>query len=98
MSLQYVDVTDLYEAAFLITQGNRIEEIQCIPVSDMVSCRITLAGAEVRTAQSVYENRKACVNVHEFRSAYHQVNSFVHEAKKNYDRQLRQLRKTGGVL
>ena len=39
MSLKHV--TDLYEAAYLVTEGYRIEEVECIPISRTLACRIS---------------------------------------------------------
>ena len=97
MALPIVDVTDLYEAAYILTCGNRIEEVRCIPLSEGISCQITLTGETAEYAQTVYATGQAQVNVHAFRRAYGQVNSFIHEAKKNYDRERRRLRNGGGL-
>ena len=90
------DVTDLYEAAYLILSGCTLEEVSCIPVSESLSCRMTFSGAGLEQAQDEFYAKKACVNLHAFRSAYGQVNSYVHQAKKSFDRE-RRLARSGGA-
>lgn len=90
--MEYAEVTDLYEAAYLVTQGSRVEEVSCIPLSESLSCSITLSGEDLEGKQGAFQLRQAVVNLHAFRTAYNQVNKYVHEAKKNYDRERRRNR------
>jgi hypothetical protein len=97
--MQTADVTDLYEAAYLILSGCTILEVSCIPVSESLSCTMMFSGAALSQAQDDFHARKACVNLHAFRQAYGQVNSYVHQAKKSFDRERRTARRgvdTGG--
>ena len=91
------DVTDLYEAAYLILSGCTVEEVTCIPVSESLSCRLTFSGPGLDTAQRVFTARQAVVNLDDFRRAYGQVNSYVHQAKKSFDRERRILRRGGDL-
>jgi hypothetical protein len=91
-------VTDLYEAAYLILSGCTIEEVSCIPVSESLSCRMTFSGDALSDAQDDFYAKKACVNLHAFRQAYGQVNTYVHQAKKSFDRERRLARHEGGSL
>jgi len=93
------DVTDLYEAAYLILSGCTLEEVTCIPVSESLSCRMIFSGSNLEKAQDEFAAKKAVVNLHAFRGAYGQVNSYVHQAKKSFDRERRMARRgaaTGG--
>ena len=90
-------VTDLYEAAYLILSGCTIEEVSCIPVSESLSCRMTFSGDALSDAQDDFYAKKACVNLHAFRQAYGQVNTYVHQAKKSFDRERRMARHEGGL-
>lgn len=83
--MESVDVTDLYQASYLILQGCTLKAIECIPTGGSLSCRMTFSGADVPQAQDDYFAHRAVVNLYAFRSAYNQVNSFVHQAKKSYD-------------
>ena len=90
MSLKHV--TDLYEAAYLVTEGYRIEEVECIPISRTLACRISFRDeGEIEKTQSVFYSKAACVNLHAFRQAYGQVNGFVHTAKKSYEKERKEL-------
>jgi hypothetical protein len=88
MSLKHV--TDLYEAAYLVSEGFPIEAVECIPVARALACRISFRDeGEIEKAQSVFYSKSACVNLHAFRSAYNQVNGFVHTAKKSYEKDMK---------
>lgn len=91
--MDYAEVTDLYEAAYLIIQGNRIEGVQCIPFSESLGVSFSMAGEDLYQNQETYLSKAAVVNVHAFRSAYNQVNKFMHEAKRSYDRERRESRR-----
>jgi len=93
--MQSVEVTDLYEAAYLILSGCKVEEVTCIPVSESLSCRMIFSGNSLEKAQDEFYAKKAVVNLHAFRSAYGQVNTYVHQAKKSFDRERRYARKGG---
>jgi len=90
-----VDVTDLYEAAYLLLSGCTLEEVSCVPVSEALSCCMTFSGHALSQAQDEFYAKKACVNLHAFRSAYGQVNTYVHQAKKSFDRERRMARREG---
>lgn len=91
MSLTHV--TDLYEAAYLVSEGYPIEAVECIPIARALACRISFRdGDGIEKAQGIFYAKAACVNLHAFRSAYNQVNGFVHAAKKSYEKD----RKAGG--
>jgi hypothetical protein len=91
-------ITDLYEAAYLILSGCTVEEVSCIPVSESLSCRMTFSGDALAGAQDDFYAKKACVNLHAFRQAYGQVNTYVHQAKKSFDRERRMARHEGSTL
>ena len=85
MSLKHV--TDLYEAAYLVSEGYLIEQVECIPVAKALACRISFRDeGAIAQAQGVFYSKSACVNLHAFRQAYNQVNGFVHTAKKSYQK------------
>ena len=90
-------VTDLYEAAYLVLSGCTLEEVTCIPVSESLSCRMLFSGNSLEKAQDEFVAKKAVVNLHAFRSAYGQVNSYVHQAKKSFDRERRISRREAGL-
>lgn len=96
--MRRIDVTDLYEAAYLILSGCTLEEVSCIPVSESLSCRLTFSGEALSLAQDEFLSRKAAVNLHAFRQAYGQVNGYVHQAKKSFDRERRFSRREGGTV
>ena len=95
--MQYKSVTDMYEAAWLVANECQIEGVECIPLSEGLTCRFEFSGSNLGFLEELFLKKEAQVNVHAFRRAYGQVNSFIHEAKKNYDRELRRLRKAGSL-
>jgi hypothetical protein len=85
--MESVDVTDLYEAAYLVAEGGRICGVQCIPLSRSVGCSITITGEELGGRRAEFAGKQAAVNLFCFRNAYTRVNGLVHEAKKAFDRE-----------
>ena len=88
-SLTIAEVTDLYEAAFLLTEGCRIEGVRCIPLSKSVGCSFTVSGEGIGSKREAYQEKRAAVNLYAFRSAYTQVSGYLVEAKKAYEREQR---------
>ncbi len=84
--LPQVDITDLYLASYLLLNGCRLIEVQCIPTGGTVSCRLLFSGTELPGLEDDFFARKAVVNLLQFRSAYNQVNGYIHQAKKSFDR------------
>jgi hypothetical protein len=85
-------VTDLYEAAYLVLSGCSLERVTCIPISKTLSCRFDFSGENIEELLEQFRSRKAVVNLFSFRTSYSQINSYVHEAKKSYEREMRKSR------
>jgi len=85
----FSDVTDLYEAAYLVTEGCRVEGVRCIPLSKSVGCTFTISGDGLTNKREAFNEKRAIVNLYAFRSAYTQVNGYLVEAKKAYEREQR---------
>jgi hypothetical protein len=79
-----VVVTDLYEAAYLVLEEARLEAVECIRLSGSLACSLKFSGKGLLESQDEYFSKRAVVNLYAFRQAYNQVNSLVHQAKKNY--------------
>lgn len=95
--MQTTEVTDMYEAAYLLLSGCRLEAVSCIPVAASVSCTMTFSGEAIEKLQEEVYAKKACVNLHAFRLAYNTVNSHVHQAKKSYEQQQREARRAASL-
>ncbi|MCQ2574222.1 MAG: hypothetical protein MJ182_10035 [Treponema sp.] len=93
--MQTAQITDLYEAAFLVLSGCTLERVSCIPISRTISCRFDFSGEKIAELLEQVRSRTAVVNLSSFRSCYSQVNSYVHEAKKSFEREQRK-EKSGG--
>ncbi len=78
------EVTDLYEAAYLVVKGLKVQAVECIPLSGALSCRLSFAGKGLAEALDDYFDKSASVNLYAFRAAYNQVNSYVHQAKRQH--------------
>ena len=96
--LNVVEVTDLYEAAFLVTEGCRIEGVRCLPLSKSVGCSFTVSGEGIGTKREAFQEKKAAVNLYAFRSAYTQVSGYMVEAKKAYEREQRARGRQGAQI
>jgi len=87
-TMECVEVTDLYEAAYLIMEGGRIEGVRCIPLSsNSIGCCVTISAPCLSPKREVFHRKEAVVNLSSFRNAYTQVNGLMHEAKKAWQRE-----------
>lgn len=91
-----VSVTDLYQASFLLLNGCDLTGVECIPLTGSVACTMTFSGQRVSDLVDAWFDKSASANLWAFRSAYNQVNSYVHQAKKSYDLSRRRKAKEGG--
>lgn len=82
-----VEVMDLYLASYYLVRGCELVSVKCIPTEKSVSCGIVVKGSYdlVHAVQDEYFGKHAAVNLWAFRSAYNQINSSVHQAKKSYE-------------
>jgi len=87
--MEHADVADLYEAAWLLTEGCRIEGVRCIPLSRSVGCSFTVSGEGIEAKREAFREKRAAVNLYVFRCAYTQVSGYMVEAKKAWDREQR---------
>jgi len=88
--METIEVTDLYEAAYLITEGGRVEGVRCIPLSSTsVGCCVTIAAPALTLKRETFQRKEAIVNLCSFRNAYTQVNGLMHEAKKAWVKEQR---------
>ena len=90
--MESVEIIDLYEAAYLITKGCRIEEVRCVPLSSVsLGCSIMVSDSDpdLLEKRKTFWRKEALVNLYSFRNAYTQVNGLVHEAKKAFKKELR---------
>ncbi|MCL2318571.1 MAG: hypothetical protein FWC45_00680 [Treponema sp.] len=85
--MEHADVTDLYEAAYLLCEDCQIEGVQCIPVSRSMVCSIRITGEGLPKKRETFNDWCAEVNLHTFRNAYTRVNGLVHEAQKAWWRE-----------
>lgn len=83
--METADVTDLYQASYLLLAGCVLTGIECIPTGGVISCRLRFQGDGLQRLLDTWWDKEATVNLWDFRSAYSQINSFVHQAKKSYD-------------
>jgi len=83
-----VEVMDLYLASYYLLRGCELVAVKCIPTEKSVSCSLVVRGRSglVGEIQGEYFEKRACVNLWAFRSAYNQINSSVHQAKKSWER------------
>lgn len=93
--MESVEVTDLYEAAYLVTEGGRVEGVRCIPLSSSVGCCVTVSAPSLTPKRETFHRKEAAVNLNSFRNAYTQVNGLVHEAKKAWVKERRNRREAG---
>jgi hypothetical protein len=91
--MESIEVTDLYEAAYLAMKGGRLDGVACIPLSKSIACTFTFSGEALSPFQEAYRRKEAEVNLFAFRGAYTRVNGYMREAKKAYEKERRELRR-----
>jgi hypothetical protein len=91
-----IDVTDLYHACYLLVNGCKLIGVECLPLAGTVGCRLSMSGRDVGKLCAEYYEQRATVNLYAFRQAYNQINSYIHQAKKSYDKARRD-EKRGGL-
>jgi hypothetical protein len=86
-----VEVMDLYLASYYVLRGCTIASVRCIPTGKDVSCSVVMSGGFdlVHEVQAEYFEKRASVNLWDFRNAYNQINSCIRQAKKSYERAAR---------
>lgn len=89
MDQQYV--TDLYQASYFLMNGCELTGVECIPTGGALSCRLSFRGGDLQELTAMWFEKRASVNLWAFRSAYNQINSYVHQAKRSYKTSSRRL-------
>jgi hypothetical protein len=87
--MESVVVTDLYQASYLLLGGCELTGVECLPTGGALSCRIGFRGENVEALTQAWYEKKASANLWAFRSAYNEINSCVHQAKKSYEQAAR---------
>jgi hypothetical protein len=84
--METAQVTDLYQASYLLLSGCELTAIECIPTGGAISCRMSFQGERLPELLDDWFARRAAANLYSFRTAYGQINTWVHQAKKSHDR------------
>ena len=82
MSSSLISTTDLYEAAFYLIEGFKLETVEIVNQNRKEMGRFTLSGDEIQKKQVVYFNGEASVNIMDFRRTYNQLTTLVGQAKR----------------
>ena len=88
-----ISTTDLYEAAFYLIEGFKLEKVEIVNQNRKEMGKFTLSGEGIQKAQIVYLNGEAAVNVMEFRRTYSQLTTLVGQAK----REVREMKALGSI-
>ena len=83
--METLSVTDLYQASYLLLNGCELTAVECIPMPGSIGCTMTFSGARLSELVDAWFDKSASANLWAFRSAYNQVNGYVHQAKKSFD-------------
>jgi hypothetical protein len=94
--METAQITDLYQASYFLLSGCELTGIECIPTGGAISCRMSFRGMRLEELTQEWWDKKASVNLWAFRSAYSQINGYVHQAKKSYDLSRRRAGHEGG--
>ena len=77
-----IGTTDLYEAAFYLIEGFKLEKVEIVNQNRKEIGKFILTGEGIQKAQIVYLNGEAAVNIMDFRRTYNQLITFVGQAKR----------------
>jgi len=88
-----ISTTDLYEAAFYLIEGYKLEKVEIVNQNRKEMGKFILSGEGIQKAQVVYLNGEAAVNVMNFRRTYNQLTTLVGQAK----RELREMQAPGSI-
>ena len=77
-----ISTTDLYEAAFYLIEGFKLEKVEIVNQNRKEMGKFILSGEGIQKAQIIYLNGEAAVNVMDFRRAYNQLTTLVGQAKR----------------
>ncbi len=85
-SLESVDITDAYLAAWLLMNGCKILQSTYRPNVGPLSCLMVFSGPRIHGLEEEYFGKRARVDLWEFRAASNRINVHVHEAKGGYEK------------
>jgi hypothetical protein len=77
-----INTTDLYEAAFYLIEGFKLEKVEIVNQNRKEMGKFILSGEGIQKAQLVYLNGEADVNIMDFRRTYNQLTTLVGQAKR----------------
>jgi Mrp family chromosome partitioning ATPase len=77
-----ITTTDIYEAAFYLIEGFKIEKVEIVNQNRKEMGKFSLSGDGIQKAQLVYFNGEASVNIMDFRRTYNQLTTLVGQAKR----------------
>jgi hypothetical protein len=87
--MNQVATTDLYEAAYYLLNGCKIEEIVGKEANDRVVCSIILTGDKIVQHQLTYLNGDAEANIISLRRMVGQMTAWVNQSRKKFKNQFR---------
>lgn len=77
-----ISTTDLYEAAFYLIEGYKLEKVEIAIQNRKEMGKFSLSGEGIQKAQIIYLNGEAAVNIMDFRRTYNQLTTLVGQAKR----------------
>jgi hypothetical protein len=77
-----INTTDLYEAAFYLIEGFKLEKVEIVNQNRKEMGKFSLSGEGIQKAQVVYFNGEAKVSIMDFRRTYNQLTTLVGQAKR----------------
>ena len=96
--MENITTTDLYEGCYYLLNGCSLTAIEGRMLNGKISCEFTFEGDNVIAYQLSYFQSKAEVNLFQFRRAYGQMSSYVHNARKKFKNEKRQEQLSGGEV
>ena len=92
-----ISTTDLYEAAFYLMEGFKLEKVEIVNQNRKEMGKFILSGEGIQKAQVIYLNGEAAVNVMDFRRTYNQLTTQVGHAKRELRERSAALKAPGSI-
>jgi hypothetical protein len=84
-----ITTADVWESAFFLSQGAKIESIDCLALNGGLSCRVSFGSENLTELQKSYFSGAGYVEIFALRRAYSQIQSYIAEAKTKHKKEMK---------
>ena len=95
--MESIRTSDLYEAAYYLSEGFPPESISCRRLNATILCDFHFSRSGLDERQQAFLTNKAHVNLLLFRRSYGEIHSYAANAKRDYKKALKEESRKAGV-